>query len=85
MFMDDHHGDGRVALWCNATLDAREMLIESDPNQFFVPPYMGPRGWLGLRLDKRLGWKRTAMHVEESYRLTAPKKLISLLDDDRAG
>ncbi len=81
MYMDNHHGDGRVALWCNATLDAREALIESDPVRFFVPPYMGPRGWIGIRLDKRLGWERIAVHIEESYRLIGPKKLVALLDE----
>jgi len=80
MYMDNHHGDGRVALWCNATHDGRDTLVQADDNRFFVPPYMGARGWLGVRLDKRLGWKRITALVEESYRLTAPKRLAALLD-----
>lgn len=79
MYMDDHHGDGRIALWCNATLDAREALLAADPDRFFVPPYVGTRGWLGVRLDKRLGWKRIAALIEDSYRLTAPRRLAASL------
>jgi len=80
MYMDDHHGDGRVALWCNASDEARSALIEADPKRFFVPPYMGPRGWVGVRLDRRLGWKRIAEIVEAGYRRAAPKRLVAQLD-----
>jgi len=80
MYMDDHHGDGRVALWCNATADARDALVNAAPRQFFVPPYMGPRGWLGVRIDRRFAWKRVVEIVEDSYRLTAPKTVAALLD-----
>lgn len=81
MYMDDHHGDGRLALWCNADADARDLLVKSDPNRFFVPPYMGPRGWLGVRLDKRLGWKRVIELVKGAYRRAAPKKLCAEMDE----
>ncbi len=80
MYMDDHHGSGHVALWCNSTEDGRSALMDADPARFFVPPYMGPRGWVGVRLDKRLGWKRIAEIVEESYRMTATKKILALFD-----
>jgi hypothetical protein len=78
--MDNHHGSGHVALWCNATDEGRSVLLESDPKRFFVPPYMGPRGWVGVRLDRRLAWKRIAAIVEESYRMTAPPKILARLD-----
>ena len=81
MYMDNHHGDGRVALWCNSSFDDRDALLEADPARFFVPPYVGTRGWLGIRLDKRLGWRRVADLVEESYRKTAPKRLCARLDE----
>ena len=81
MYMDNHHGDGRVALWCNAAADARDAVVAADPERFFVPPYMGGRGWLGVRLDKRLGWKRITGIVEHGYRLTAPKRLTAALDE----
>ncbi len=80
MYMDDHHGDGRVALWCNASRDARDALVDASPRHFFVPPYMGPRGWLGVRLDSRLGWKRVVEIVEEAYRRTAPPRVLAQLD-----
>ncbi|MXW24928.1 MAG: MmcQ/YjbR family DNA-binding protein, partial [Dehalococcoidia bacterium] len=46
-FANDHHGDGRVALWLKAAEGAQELLVEAAPERFFVPPYMGPRGWVG--------------------------------------
>src|SRR5690606_3682945 len=56
MFADDHHGDGRVAVWCKAPTGAQEALVESDPDVFFRPPYVGPSGWVGVRLDRGLPW-----------------------------
>jgi len=73
MFMDDHHGDGRLAIWCKATLDAQQMVVESDPERFFVPPYVGPRGWIGARLDREPDWGSITTIVEEAYRLAAPR------------
>jgi hypothetical protein len=79
MYLDDHHGDGRVALWCKSTHEARDAVIASDPDRFFVPPYVGTNGWLGVRLDKRLGWKRITELVEHGWRLAAPKRVAALL------
>src|ERR1043166_2395677 len=56
MYMDNHHRDGRLAILCKATHDAQRMLIESDPERYFVPPYVGPRGWVGVRLEGRVDW-----------------------------
>ena len=80
MYMDNHHDDGRLALWLNSAAEPRDLLVDADPERFFVPPYMGPGGWLGLRLDRKLDWDEVADFVEESYRLTAPMKLAALLD-----
>ena len=77
MYMDDHHGSDMFALWVNADADARDALVKADPARFFVPPYMGPRGWLGVRLDKRLAWKRVNEIIEEAYRRTAPKRVLA--------
>lgn len=55
---DDHHGDGRLALWCAAPPLAQETLVEAEPERFFRPPYVGPRGWLGVRLDHGVDWGR---------------------------
>ena len=56
MFALYHHGDAHIALWCKAPPGAQEMLVEADPKHFFVPPYVGKGGWVGIRLDTGLGW-----------------------------
>lgn len=65
-FADNHHGDGRIALWLAAPLGAQELLIESDPVAFFRPPYVGPRGWIGVCLD-RVHDELLAGLVEEAH------------------
>ena len=82
MYMDNHHGDGRVALWLNAAPGVQDDLVESDPQCFFVPPYMGPSGWVGVRLDRRPDWAFIAELVETAYRMVAPKKLVARLEDE---
>ena len=74
-YVINHHGDGRVALWINAAPGAQELYVGADPRRFFVPPYVGPRGWLGIRLDKGLAWKRIAALVREAYEKVAPAEL----------
>src|SRR5262249_27467744 len=54
MFLDNHHGDGRLAIWCNAAPGAQEAFVAADPKRYFIPPYVGPAGWLGVRLDRGL-------------------------------
>ena len=80
MYVDDHHGDGRVALWCKAPPGAQEVLVGADPERFFVPPYVGHKGWVGMRLDVEVDWEEVADHLEESYRMAAPKRLIAVLE-----
>jgi predicted DNA-binding protein (MmcQ/YjbR family) len=75
----NHHGDGRVALWLNAARGAQESWVGADAARFFVPPYVGSRGWLGVRLDKGLSWKRIAGLVRESYEKVAPAVLTATL------
>ena len=67
VYVVNHHGDGRIALWLNAPAGAQEHHVREDPRCFFVPPYVGPRGWLGVHLDKGLSWKRIATLVREAY------------------
>jgi hypothetical protein len=74
MFMDDHHRDGRVAIWCKAPPGAQTMIVEGDPEQYFVPPYVGPSGWIGARLDKKPDWAAVEALVSESYAMTAAPK-----------
>lgn len=84
MYVENHHGDGRLAIWCNAFPEAREALLRSDPVRFFVPPYMGPSGWIGARLDKRPSWTRLGAIVLDAWRRSAPPRLVTLLDGDEA-
>lgn len=79
-FSDDHHGDGRVAVWIKATHEAQAELVEADGDRFFVPPYMGVSGWVGVRLDRRPDWSAVAALLEEGYRQVAPKRALRALD-----
>lgn len=74
-FLVNHHGDGRVALWLGSPPGAQEQHVRDEPEYFFVPPYVGPRGWLGVHLDKGLDWKRVAGLVREAYEKVAPAAL----------
>lgn len=79
-FHVDHHGDGRVAVWCKVPPGAQEALVESDPESFFVPPYVGPSGWVGIRLDREVPWDVVAGLLEEGYRMVAPRRALAELD-----
>jgi predicted DNA-binding protein (MmcQ/YjbR family) len=71
----NHHGDGRVALWLNAPPGSQELHVHAEPAHFFIPPYVGPRGWLGVVLDQDVSWKRVAALVREAYERVAPAEL----------
>ena len=77
MVLTNHHGDGRFAIWCAAPDGMQAMLTEADPERFFVPPYVGHRGWLGLRLDRALDWDELAGIAEDAYAEVAPPKLVA--------
>lgn len=79
MFLDNHHGDGRVALWCKAPAGLQSALVEKDPERFFVPPYVGVHGWVGMTLDPPMDWDEATDLIVDAYRLTAPKRLIAKL------
>ncbi len=76
MYLDNHHNDGRLALWCAATPEIQQLLVGAVPGHYFVPPYVGHLGWLGVRLDRDLGWDEIAGHIEDAYLTVAPKALI---------
>lgn len=79
-YLVDHHGDGRIALTCRVAPDENTALIAADPTRFFMPPYLGPRGWVGYRLDlDEIDWTRVSELVPESYRFAAPKRLLALI------
>jgi hypothetical protein len=79
-FLNNHHGDGRVALVCKAAAGAQGILVDAEPDRFFVPAYLGPRGWIGLRLEVGVEWDEVAGFVAEAYRMTATKRMIALMD-----
>ena len=66
-YVDDHHGDARLALWCASSSDVQQMLATSRPEQFFVPPYVAHLGWIGVRLDRDLGWAEIAGVIEDAH------------------
>jgi predicted DNA-binding protein (MmcQ/YjbR family) len=74
-FAMNHHGDGRIALWLNTPEGMQDAYVRAEPRHFFVPPYVGPSGWLGARLDTGLAWKRLAPLVQAAYERVAPEKL----------
>jgi predicted DNA-binding protein (MmcQ/YjbR family) len=79
-FLDDHHGDGIVSVCVKSELGENVDRARRDPERYYLPAYIGPRGWFGLRLDRgRVDWREVANVVERSYRLTAPKTLVAKL------
>jgi hypothetical protein len=72
-------GSELTELWCKARPGVQEMLVAADPNRFFVPPYVGHNGWIGVRLDGEIDWEELEDLITESYRMTAPKRLRALL------
>jgi hypothetical protein len=76
MVLTNHHGDGRFAIWCAAPDGMQKMLVEADPERFFVPPYVGHRGWLGVRLDRGIHWDELAGIAEDAYAEVAPARLV---------
>ena len=79
MFSNNHHGDGRIAVWCKAPPGVQEILVGADPERFFVPPYVGHKGWIGVRLDRPVDWEEIADILADSYRMTASKRLAAAL------
>ena len=76
----EKRGDGRISLWCKAPAGSQMVLVGADPERFFVPPYVGHKGWVGVRLDHEPDWDEVAAIVRRSYRLIAPKRLAALIE-----
>jgi hypothetical protein len=77
---DHHHGADRLAFWCAAAAGAQEQLIAEDPEQFYRPPYVGHRGWIGVRIDLDPDWDEIAEIVRDAYRQVASRRLLAELD-----
>jgi hypothetical protein len=79
-FDNRHHGAEHVAVWLPAPPGAQDVLVQADPQRFFVPPYCGPKGWIGVRLDDgEVDWDQVAGLVEDAFRMVASKKLLAQL------
>jgi predicted DNA-binding protein (MmcQ/YjbR family) len=78
---NNHHGAGRPAVWCKAAPGNQSLMVRASPGRFFVPPYVGPSGWVGVWLDRDPDWAEVSDLMRDSYRLIAPKKLQALLDE----
>jgi hypothetical protein len=80
LLADGHHDNRFPHLWCAAPDGAQEELVADEPQRFFRPPYVGGRGWLGVRLDVALDWDDIALLCEDAYRVVAPRHLVAELD-----
>jgi predicted DNA-binding protein (MmcQ/YjbR family) len=75
----DHHGAGRNGVWLKAAPGNQQLMVRDAPDKFFVPPYVGPSGWVGVYLDGDTDWDEARELISDSYQLVAPKKLVKLL------
>ena len=80
LWPEGHHDDHFPHLWCAAPEGAQEQLLSASPGRLFRPPYVGGRGWLGVRLDGRVDWVMVESLCEEAYRTVAPARLVAELD-----
>ena len=78
----NHPGAGRAAVWCKASRMNQAMMVDAEPERFFVPPYVGPSGWVGVWLDGAVAWDDLGDLLRDSYLLVAPKRLGALLRED---
>jgi hypothetical protein len=74
---------GQWSLWCKAGTGVQAMLVSAEPERYFVPPYVGQHGWVGIRLHDGIDWTIVADLVRKSYRMTAPKRLVAQLEANR--
>jgi predicted DNA-binding protein (MmcQ/YjbR family) len=79
IFATDRAVDSRPSVWCKAPTGSQGILVGAEPRRFFVPPYFGPKGWVGMWLDRDPDWDEVASLIRRSYRLVAPKRLAALV------
>ncbi|HEX3454010.1 MAG TPA: MmcQ/YjbR family DNA-binding protein [Gaiellaceae bacterium] len=80
LWADGHHDHDFAHLWCAAPPGAQEQLVAAVPDRIFRPPYVGHRGWIGVRLDRGVDWDDVTDLCEDAYRTVAPKTLVARLD-----
>jgi hypothetical protein len=78
---NNHHGGGRPAVWIKAAPGNQDLMVRTAPDRFFVPPYVGPTGWVGVWLDRGVDWEELAELLRDAYRLTAPKRLLAKVEE----
>jgi predicted DNA-binding protein (MmcQ/YjbR family) len=76
----NHHGSGRPGIWIKCTHVNQDLLLHTDPQRFFSPPYVGPSGWIGIYLDDKPDWEIVGDLLRDGYLLTAPKRIAAALD-----
>lgn len=79
-FHDGGYDGGRRAVWIKAPDGAQEALVAADPDRFYRPKYLGPSGWVGVRLEGEVDWSEVRSLLVQGYRLVAPKRAIARLD-----
>jgi hypothetical protein len=72
----NHHGDGREAVWCKASPENQTLMVKARPDRYFVPPYVGPSGWVGIWLDRRPAWKEISEILADAWGMAAPRRLL---------
>ena len=79
---NNHHGGGRSGVWIKAAPGNQDLMVRTAPDRFFVPPYVGPSGWIGVWLDRGVDWDELRELLRDAYGLTAPKKLLAKLEQE---
>jgi hypothetical protein len=80
-YLSDHHGDGMIAFCCKSSLSEQHRLVKDDPVSFFAPPYVGPKGWVAIRLDlDEVDWDTVSELARVAYQNVAPRKLAALVE-----
>jgi len=83
LWLDGHHDHRFAHMWCAAPTGVQDELVTTEPDRFFRPPYVGGRGWIGVRLDGDIDWEEITVVCEVAFRTVAPKKLRETLDLSR--
>ena len=79
-WVQGHHDDTFPHLWCAAGPGVQEVLLGAEPEHFFRPPYVGHRGWVGVRLDGTLDWDEVGEVCQDAFRAVGPRRLVATLD-----
>ena len=80
-YLFDHHGDGIIAFCCKSSLNEQRRLVKADPESFFVPAYLGSKGWIAIRLDlDEVDWETVNELARQAYQSIAPRKLAALVE-----